>query len=138
MNMCSCSCRCNCTVAAVIASVIAGVVAAFLQIAGTITVTAAFLWVVFGIGVGFVAVSLIAAALAKRTEGTVCKCAALNALLLGALGAAIFALVLLGVGVVATSIVSALLVGVTVLSLVLTLSTAACLTRNLLGCSQTC
>lgn len=138
MNMNCCSCRnyCTCTVAALVLSVVLGIVAAFLQISGTITVTAAFLWVALGIGVVYLGVTLVASALAKRAEGTACKCAALTAQLLGALATALVALVLLGVGVVATSVVSALLVGLLVASLVLTLASTACLARNLFGCSH--
>lgn len=136
MHMCSCSCRCNCTVAAVIASVIAGVIAAFLQISGVITVAVPFLWVALGIAVGYLAVVLLATALARRTEGTPCKCVALNALLLGILGTALFSVVLLAVGIVATSILSALLVGALVLFLALILTATACLVRNLADCSS--
>lgn len=136
MNCCSCRNYCNCTIAALVASVVLGIVAAFLQISGTITVTPAFLWVALGIGVVYLGVTLITAALAGGRDGSECKCAALTALLAGALATAVVALVLLGVGVVATSVVSALLVGLLVASLVLTLTSTACLVRNLLGCSR--
>ena len=138
MNMNCCPCRnyCNCTIAALVLSVVLGIVAAFLQISGTIAVTAAFLWVALGIGVVYLGVSLIASAMARCAEGTTCKCAALTAQLLGALATALVALVLLGVGIVATSVVSALLVGLLVASLVLTLASTACLARNLFGCSH--
>ena len=136
MNCCSCRENCNCTIAALVLSVILGVIAAFLQIAGTITVTTAFLWVALGIGVVYLGVTLIAAAVAKKHDGSRCKCVALNALLAGALGTALLSLVLLGVGVVATSVVSAWLVGLLIFALTLALTSTACLARALANCSS--
>ena len=139
MNISCCSCRenCNCTIAALVVSGILGVVAAFLQIGGLITITPAFLWVTLGIGVAYLATTLLATALARRTDGGRCKCAALTALLAGALATAILSLVLLGVGITATSVVSALLVGLLIAGLVLALTSTACLARSLADCSST-
>lgn len=129
-----CSCKCNCTAAAVIASVIAGVLAAFFQITGVITVTPVFLWVVFGIAVGDLAL-LIPGTCCQR-EFQVCTCAALNALLAGILGTILFALILLAVGIVATSVLSAILVGLTVFFFALTVSATACYVRTAAGCGN--
>ena len=134
MSLFGCNCRCNCTFAAIVAAIIIGVITAFLQITGVITVTAAFLWVVLGIAVVYLAVLLVSFALARR-EGTVCLCASLNAALAGILGSALFAVVLLGVGIVATSVVSAILVGLLLFFLSLTLASAACLARELTDCT---
>ncbi|MBQ3002430.1 MAG: hypothetical protein IJD82_01715, partial [Clostridia bacterium] len=57
---CDCSCRCSCTLWAIIASAVIGVVAAFLQMAGLINVTPAFLWVLLGIAVVYLAVLVVA------------------------------------------------------------------------------
>lgn len=132
MSCFGCRPRCSCLLAAVIASVILGVVTAFLQITGTITVTTAFLWVVFGIAVVYLGVLVLAAALSGGE--TECLCATLNALLTGILGTALFAVVLLAVGIVATSILSAILVGVLLFFFSLTLSATACLVRSLADC----
>ena len=132
MSIFGCRCKCNCLLAAAIASVILGVVAAFLQIMGMITVTPAFLWVVLGIAVVYLGVLLVAAALTEDTAG--CLCPALNGLLVGILGAALFAVVLLGIGIVATSVLSAVLVGLLLFFFSFTLSTAACLVRSLAAC----
>ena len=83
----NCSCRKDCTLLALIAGVILGIVGAFLQITGTITVTTAFLWVVLGIGVEYLAVLLVAAAVTRRTERRICLCDALAGVLTGILGA---------------------------------------------------
>lgn len=129
-------CKSSCPLAAVITSVIVGVVTAFLQITGTVTVTPAFLWVVFGIAVVYLGVLVVAAALSGRGEASGCFGTALNALLIGILGTALFAVVLLAVGVVATSILSAVLAGVLLFFFWLTLTSSACLVRSLADCSR--
>ena len=133
MTFCSCGCRRSCALAAVVASAILGVVAAFLQISGTITVTPAFLWVVLGIAVVYLGVLVVATAL-RRGERQACLCSALSAVLAGILGSALFAVVLLAVGIVATSVLSAVLVGLTVAGLALTVTGSACLVRCLADC----
>lgn len=127
------SCNCKCTLASVVAAVILGVVAAFLQITGAITVTAAFLWVALGIAVVYLAVLVVSTALARRAE-TACGCSALNTVLAGILGSILFAVVLLAVGVVATSVVSAILVGILVFFLTVTLAGTACLVKTYADC----
>ncbi len=133
---CRCSCKSSCTVGAVIASVIVGVVTAFLQITGVITVTPVFLWVVFGIAVGYLAVSLAATALARRTENANCLCSSIRALLAGILGSILLAVILLAVGIVATSILSAILVGLLLFFFTLTLTSSACLVICLSNCDD--
>lgn len=133
MTFCSCGCRRSCALTAVVASAILGVVAAFLQISGTITVTPAFLWVVLGIAVVYLGVLVVATAL-RRGERQACLCSALSVVLAGILGSALFAVVLLAVGIVATSVLSAVLVGLTVAGLALTVTGSACLVRCLADC----
>ena len=60
----STSCRCcrvSCSVFAVVASLIIGIITAFLRITAVISLTPAFLWVLLGISVVYLAVTLIAA-----------------------------------------------------------------------------
>lgn len=134
MSIFGCRCRCSCPLVALIVSVILGVVTAFLQITGMITVTPAFLWVVFGIAVVYLGVLVVAAALSRGEETSGCLCDALTTLLSGVLGTALFAVVLLAVGIVATSILSAILVGLLLFFFCLTLTGAACLVRSLSDC----
>ena len=54
-----CSCKSTCTTVALIVSIAVGIIAAFLRITAAITVTPAFLWVVFGIAVVYLAVVLL-------------------------------------------------------------------------------
>ena len=134
MSSFSCNCRCRCPIVAIVAAVVLGVVAAFLQITGAITVTPAFLWTLFGIGVVYLGVLAVATAVARRTNASTCVCPSLDALLAGIVGTILFAVVLLGVGIVATSVVSAILVGILVGSFFLMIAATACLVRYLTGC----
>ena len=74
MSLFCCDCRCRCPLVAIIVSIILGVVTAFLQIAGAITVTPAFLWVLLGIAIVYLGVLLIAAALTGGEETNNCLC----------------------------------------------------------------
>ena len=130
MDAFRCSCRCKCPVFAIIASAVVGVVAAFLQILGTITVTPAFLWVALGVATVYLAVLLLSGA----REQQPCRCANLGVLLAGILGTVLFSIVLLAVGVAATSVVSAILVGILLFFLALTYTGAACTVRNREDC----
>ena len=136
MGLFNCNCRANCTGVALVVSVLAGIIAAFLQVTGAITLTVPFLWVLFGIGVGFLAKVVIAAALTRNHRSGCCPCTALNALLVGALGTILTALVLLGVDIPATSLLAVLLVGLLIGSFTLLLTASACLVRCLTGCGD--
>lgn len=131
MNLLGCNFRCNCTVAAVVASLLVGVVTAFLQITAVITVTPVFLWVAFGIAVVYLGVL---AAAGGRTERCGCLCVILNTLLVGILLTILFALILLAVGITATSVISAILVGLLLFSFTLTLTSTACFAKCLSDC----
>lgn len=128
---CNCNFRLPCSVTAVIVSVILGVVAAFLQITGIITVTPVFLWVVFGIAVVYLGILL---ATASRRETGCCQ--TVRTVLAGILGTILFSVVLLAVGIVATSVVSAILVGLLVLFAALTVTGAACFVRCAADCES--
>ncbi len=133
---CNCNYRCRCTLAALIVSAVIGVLSAFFLITGIITVAPVFLWVVLGIGVVYLGVLLVATALARNSEGIGCQCRALNMLLIGILGAIAFAVVLLAVGIVATSPLSAILVGLLLFFFSLALTASACLIRYLANCES--
>lgn len=136
MNVLGCNYKCSCTVAAVIASVIIGVIAAFLQITAVITVTPVFLWVAFGIAVICLGKLALATALARRVDNDTCACSALNAVLLGILGTILFAVILLAVGITATSVVSAILIGLLLFFFTLMLTATACLIRTQAACER--
>lgn len=134
MSLFSCERNNNCTAVAVIASIVVGIITAFLQITGVITVSTVFLWVVLGVAVVYLAVLLVTAALKGETSAFRCVCAALNAALVGVLGSVLFSVVLLAVGIVATSVTSAIIVGLLLLFASLILTSSACLVRCLFNC----
>lgn len=136
MAVFGCNCRCNCTAAAIIASAVIGVLTAFFQITGVITVTTAFLWVAFGIAVVYLGVLVVAASLERRTEACNGMCSALNTLLAGILGTILFAVVLLAVGIIATSVFNAILVGLLLFFFALIFTSAACFARCLADCGN--
>ena len=132
----NCYCRCRCTTAALIVSAVVAVVAALLQISGTITVTPVFLWVAFGIAVGYLAITLLGAGRCGCEQAERCGCSAWNLILAGILGTILLSLILLAVGIVATSVVSAILVGLLAGVFALFLTATACLVRYFYQCSQ--
>ncbi len=134
MTMFNCTCKCSCTIAAVVSAIIIGVVTAFLHVTAVVTATPAFLWVVLGIAAVYLGITLLAAALRKCKERELCLCSSVNTLLAGILGTVLFSIVLLAVGVVATSILSAILVGVLMFFFTLAIAGTACLVRSLFGC----
>ena len=136
MTLFDCNCKRDCTLFAVIAGIILGVVAAFLQITAVITVTPAFLWVALGIAVVFLGVLLVTTALTHRTPCTACKRSSLGTVLTGILGTILFAVILLAVGITATSVVSAILVGLLVAFLTLIFTATACLVLCLADCEN--
>ena len=136
MGLFNCNCRASCTGVAVVISLLAGIIAAFLQVTGSITLTVPFLWVLFGIGVGFLAIVVVASALTRNHRSGCCPCTALSALLVGALGTILTALVLLGVDLPATSALAILLVGLLIGAFTLLLTASACLVRCLTGCGD--
>ncbi len=132
MAFIDCNCNCRCPIYAVIASFIVGVVAAFLQITGTITVAPVFLWVTFGIAIGYLAVLLATSAYTEKTQCS-CKSTSVRTLLAGILGTVLFSVILLAVGIIATSIVSAILVGFLLLFFSLIITSSACLVNDQAG-----
>ncbi len=138
MALFSCGCNDNngCTVAGIVVSAIIGVIAAFLQITAVITVAPVFLWVVFGIAVAYLAILFVAVLLSRRTNERGCFCGALNTVLAGVLGGILVSLVLLAVGIVATSVISAILVGLVVFFFALIFVGSACLVRCITNCGE--
>lgn len=136
MTFLCCSCKRDCTVLALIASLIIGVVAAFLQITAVITVTPAFLWVVLGIAVVYLAVTLLAATFIQRETACRALCSTVSTLLLGILGTVLFAVILLAVTFAATSVIGAIVVGLLLFFVSLLLTSTACLVNCLINCDN--
>lgn len=114
----------KCLIVAIASSVVIGIVAAVLRITGIITLTPAFLWVVFGIAIGFLAIALILSAVNRfeRYENT----ATVRTFIAGVLGTILFSLILLGITFAATSAIGAVLTGLLLASFALIITTLAC------------
>lgn len=134
MHDCNCSCRCRCGLTALIASLLLGVIAAFLRITGVLNLTTLFLWAAFIIAVVYLAVLILSMAVMGKREACACLYTNLRALLAGALGTILFALVLLLIDVAAASVIGAILAGVLIFFFTLMFAGSACLIRCLADC----
>ncbi len=128
-----CGCRVNCTGLAIVASIIVGIITAFLQFAAIITIIPAFLWVLLGIAVVYLAI-LLATAGAQGGALRRCRCGILPVLLAGILGTVLTAVVLLAIPPTVGSILSALISGVLLAFFSLIVTTATCLVKCAAGC----
>lgn len=131
---CNCNCRCRCNLTALIASLLIGVIAAFLQITGVLAVNTTVLWTALIIAVAYLAVLILSMALMGRKEACACLCTNLRALVAGALGTILFALVLLLIDVAAASVIGAILVGLLLFFFALLFASSACLIKCLADC----
>ena len=136
MTILNCEYRRDCTNIALIMSFILGIIAAFLQITAVITVTPVFFLVALGIAIVYLAVTLIAVALAQGATSCRNVCQTLSALLLGILGTILLSIILFVVGFAATSIIGAIFLGALVFFFSLMLTTTACLAKCLLCCEN--
>lgn len=136
MNNCNCSYRCDCTALSVVASIIIGIITGFLTFSGIITLTPAFLWVVFGIAVVYLGLSALASAGSNGFNLRACICTALSTLVIGALGTILLSLVLLAVTFAATSVIGAIFAGFLLAFFSLLITSVACLVKLLSGCEN--
>lgn len=134
--MCNCDCKISCPLLSIAASIIIGLITAFLRITAVITVTPAFLWVVLGIAVVYLAITLAVSSAVSCRETKNCLCPILSTLLTGILGATLLSVVLLAVEFAATSIIGAIITGSLLAFLSLLLTSSACLVKCLTGCNN--
>lgn len=132
--MMCCNCRFNCTLLALILGVVAGVAAAFLLITGGLTLTPVFLAVAFAVAVVYLGV--LVATVSARRGAVGCLCRTLQTVLAGILGTVATAVILLLTGITATSVMSAILVGLLAFFFVLMIAGAACYVRCLADCED--
>ena len=131
-----CTCRTGCTGLGIAASVIIGIVAALLTVTANIAIPTPFLWTLFGIAVGYLAVALVSASLGQTPTVRECVCSALTTLLAGILGTVLTSVILLTIDVAATGVLGAIITGLLLLFFTLTLTTTACIVRCLFGCGD--
>ena len=129
-----CCCRNSCAALAVFASLIVGIITAVLRFTAVITLTPAFLWVLFGIAVVYLTILLITSRTRRHSDNYCCP--DLSAILAGILGTILTSVILLGVTFVATSILGALITGALLFFFSLTVTSAACLTSCKAGCNN--
>lgn len=134
--MCNCNCKMSCTLFSVAVSIIIGIFTAFFRVTGVIATTSAFLWVVFGIGVVYLALMLIPAVFRRDMCSSECLCPSTTAVLTGALGSIAASVVLLGIEFAVSSVTGAVITGALFAFFSLTLTSTACLIRCLNGCSD--
>ncbi len=130
----NCYGRYNCVDIAVFASVIIGIIAGVLTFTAVIAATPAFLWVVFGIAIGYLAVLLLSA---NRLGASLrCGYTALVAVLVGILGTLLFALILLAIPFAATSVLGAIFTGLLLGFLTLLITATVCLIKRIVLCNE--
>lgn len=136
MTMLNCNCRNDCLLLTLVGSIILGIIAAFLSFTAVITVTPAFLWVLFGIAVVYLAVLLPIGALSRSLGVRACLCAILPTLLFSILAVVLLAIILLAVTFGAGSVLGAVLVGALIAFFFILLGTTACLAKCTAGCAE--
>lgn len=128
--------RSACTLCSVLSSVIFGVVAAILRFRGLIAFTPAFFWVLLGASLMILAVLIAVAACGKHCRACKWKGRILNTLLAGILGTVLFSVLLLGIGYIKSTGLSAVLGGVLIAFFSLTVINTACLVKYLSLCKM--
>lgn len=136
MSILGCNCKSECSIGAIIVSIIIGVVTAFLRFSAVITLTPAFLWVLFGISIVYLAITPITLAIIQSFSLRECICSVLPVLIAGILGTILLSVVLLAIEFVATSVLGAILTGALLTFFSLTVTSVACITKCTARCSE--
>ena len=131
----NCCCRISCAVISAVASAVLGIITALLTITAAITVTPAFLWTLFGIAVGYLAVTLASTLTAPCCERRRCLCARSGLFLTGALGTILTSVILLGITFAATSFIGAIITGLLIFFFSLLVTSTSCIIRCL-ACAE--
>jgi len=131
----NCNCRPSCTVFAVVASIIIGIITAFLNFSTIITLTPAFLWVVFGIAVVYLGITAIAGTELSNNGTRRCVCTALTTLIIGIWGTILLSLILLAIEFAATSVIGAIFAGALLGFFTLLITSVTCIVKCIFRCS---
>ncbi len=127
-----CVCKNICTNIVLVISAIIGVIAAFLRITGVITISAAFLWVTFGIAIVYLAILLFSVLLVPRPNQPNCTDSTASSLIIGVLGTVLFSVILLAIPFAVTSVVGAIFTGALLFFFSLTIGATGCLVQQLI------
>ena len=128
-----CKARYNCLDVSVLASIVIGIIAGVLRFTAVITVTPAFLWVLFGVAIVYLAIILYTAT--RRNNPFLCAYNNLIAVLIGILGTTLFSVVLLGITFVATSVLGAIITGLLIGFFALIVTATVCLIKRIVVCN---
>ena len=131
-----CTCKSSCIGLAIVASIIIGVITGILSYTAVITITPAFLWVLLGIAVVYLAIIVIATPFFRGRGLRYCICRVVSALLTGILGTILTSIILLGVSFAATSIIGTIIGALLLGFFTLTITSAACLIKCSAGCDD--
>ncbi len=126
--------RCACTLYSILSSVIFGIVAVILHLCGLVAFQPAFLWVLLVVSLTYLAVLI--AALTYGNHLRECKCTILNTLLAGILGTILSSALLLGLGCIKWTVLSAILGGLLIAFFSLTVTNTACFVKCLALCEK--
>lgn len=138
MSNSNCGCRIDCTGTAVVASIIIGIIGVFLRFSAVITITPAFLWVVFGIAIVYLALAFLQRCNICRSAFSGCCCSSYTTFIIGVLGTILTSLILLGITFTATSIIGAILVGLLLFFFSLLITSTVCVLRCSSACYDQC
>ena len=127
----NCSCQIDCTAKAVISSIIIGVLAAIFRYTALITITPAFLWVLLGIAIGYLGITLLTSSVCP--EKRLC-CKSLSLFSSGILGTVLTSLLLLGISFAATSVLGAIITGFLLFFFSLLIISTVCLIKCRYNC----
>ncbi len=119
----NCGYKLDCVIFSIMASIIVGIVTAIFRYTAIVTITPVFLWVIFGIAVGYILLAFIKP---RTCCATVCKKLPLILSIIGALVTVLLSVILLAITFAATSVTGAILYGIALGAFSLTLTAAAC------------
>ena len=134
MSLFCCNNQSSCTGIAVVASIIIGIITAFLSFSAIITITPAFLWVLLGIAIVYLAITFLVTAFRNNCNSHDCACPNISILLTGILGTILTSVVLLGITFAATSVIGAIIAGLLLAFFSLIVTSTACLIKCLSDC----
>lgn len=131
-----CGCRTNCNGLSVVASVIIGIITSFLVYTGTVTVTAPFLWTLFGIAVVWLALMFAISALRGNCVENKCFCGGADIFTVGILGTIVASIVLLAVEFAVASVIGAIIKGALLMFFFMIVTSAVCAVKCLSSCGE--
>lgn len=130
MTQTNCNCQFNCSSLSIISSIVVGVLAAIFRFTALITITPVFLWVLFGIAIGFLGITLLTSCFCNNKT----CCTNFGTFIAGILGTVLTSLILLGITFVATSELGAIITGFLLFFFSLLITSATCLIKSRFDC----